>query len=244
MDERIDPEILEALRGMGELLTMVCESVLNLEKAEQLRQKLTEEYGYTLVGVNLNLNLVQGSAKFIFSVVRLPQEGAEQLKKSIGSEIDIRTDGSLNGLLKDSLFAHGLGIQFNEADQDEIKAILEGASDPNVQQGPAVGPYAGTDTRSVDEIIQSIKALATKLDYNKRCLVAETFNNKDAVELLGVIFADTEELRNNNKWLEKVQEVINRILERLINRGVGNAENVKRRLLYFETMMRASLDIK
>lgn len=234
----MNPQRQERLRKLIDKISQILldehENIFGSEAFNKLRQQAYEECGIWINGLIITVNLNEGEMSISFDLMEtVPDEelaGSDQNK----TLFKITTE--------DLEFAKTMHVKLNDKDAAEIEGTYAGLANLNTnasEANSATDSINSVDTRNVDEIIESLKILAQKLNLNSRSDLANTFNTNSTWSQLGVRFSDSdnERLGDDIHWLIKIQEIINNI-----RKNMKSAEDVKKLLILFEKLMNIMLE--
>lgn len=182
------------------------------EKLLDVNQRMSDGYGLTIGAIALNIDLI---------TVPMPGEKKEGGKSKVSLDFQFGQSSEDEEMRKI--------INFDEKDVDEMNQLLEQARKEKIEKaggaapagaGKAPQPPAETEaeetnepadsSRSISEIINSIREAARALNFEQRRLLVGTIRIKSAV--LKRFFAplvEEEQMKNDTLWLQCVQGLIN-----------------------------------
>lgn len=227
------------MEDFGQFFIDAYNDMFTSEGFDKLRQKLYDEHSMLINAVKITVDLNEGGMNVDFSITKIASD-EKPAKPTKPSQGETRSPPLIKITTKEeSVLAHGLGIQLDDNDIGDIEKACAASTnaDESTQETNSKSDQNGTDTRSVEKIIKSLKILAQKLNFNSRYVLAETFNTDRIWKRLEVQFPDNEMLQDDITWLSKIQEVINQVQEK-----IQDVENIKKLLIILEKLMLIALE--
>ena len=233
MDQQREERLKELIVEISQIFLGEYEKIFELEAFNKLRQRIDRECGIQIKGLGIATDLNKGEmfVNFFLEAIISDKEFIKLTKRKAQSAIKVSE--------KDRKFVTSLRVRFNDDDIAEIEGVYAGNASldtdtPNAN--PETGSADDADTRSVDEVIASLKTLAWKLNLNLRRSLAGAFNTDSILSRFEVLFPGGKELENDSRWLLKIQEVINKI-----QKDVRGAGNIKKLLTQLENLLKIAV---
>jgi len=214
MDEARQRRLFELFGQIGAILAEGIGEAMASGEIQHLRNRAEKECGCLTPGCAIEADFSSRSLKFVFFFREL--NGGKDLTRPAADA----PRPAISVTNEDRALAHEMHIRLDDDDKKEI----ESASPENVS----------ADSRGVEEIIQSIRKFALRLEPTARRIISDFLNQEKVNKAFGVPFPKDETIENDEIFLGSVQEIINRIQE-----SARGAENIKNMLISFENVVLA-----